>query len=459
MTTSMMRHPVEGRSVRRLVGAAAISLCLLGLAGCGGSGGQSGTGRQPGTPPPTSATLEVRVANVLAEPVAGATVTIDTGDSSHEETTDASGAASFSDLSTGPMNLSVSADGFESQSMWADLWPGTHSFDVRLEAVGAWSVGRALVLGTETIERAEDGTSLTFSVDVAVLTGESGAPLEILTEADFRIYTIDCGWGGPRDCASDADGNATGDSGVYATDGVARSFEFRPADARRPYLVGLLAERSGEGSEWEIKGPALKSFFTALGGNDAAGLASVQVEDETTTLTVLGEFTGDGRALIDPIDLLGRPAGEPPSIQASLLDSIGWTAAAMEEFPGRDATLLVLSTPYLSVAEIDEAVTLARQVGVRISTVTGWNYGLSEMAVRTGGFVARIDDIRQYGTVFGAMDQALSGALPSYRMQFRLTGGPGIFVSGGNVKARMLIDVPASVVNRGVHAEFDIAIP
>lgn len=459
MTTSVARHPIKGLAVRRLVGATALSLCILGVVSCGGSSDPAGSDGQSGSPPPTSATLDVQVANVLSEPIAGAAVTVDANGSSQQETTNASGAASFKNIPIGPMTLSISADGFESLSLSGDLGVGTHSWDLRLEAVGAWAVGRALILGTEAVEWAEDGSSVTFSVDVAVIAGENGGPLEALTEADFRIYTIDCGWGGPRDCASDAAGNATAGSGVYSTDGVARAFEFQPTAARRSYLVGVLAERSGAENEWEVKGPALKSFFTALGDNDAVGLASVQIEDETTTLTVLGQFTGDGSALIDAIDHLGSPAGDPPLIQASLLDSISWTAAATHEFPERDATLLVLSTPYLSVAEIDEAVTLARQSGVRISTVTGWNYGLPEMAVRTGGFVARIDDIRQFGTVFGAMDHVLGGTLPFYRMQFQLTGVPGIFVRGGNVKARMHIDVPSSVVNRGVDVEFDIAIP
>lgn len=459
MTRRMARYPIRGLAFRRLLGATALSLYLLGVVSCGGSSGQPGGGPLPGSPPPTSATLDVLVANVLSEPIAGATVTVDAGGSSRQETSDARGAASFTNLPPGPITLRINADGFESQSWPTDLASGTHSWELRLDAVGAWAVGRALILGTDVVERAEDGSNLTFSVDVAVIAGENGEPLEALTEADFRIYTIDCGWGGPRDCASDAAGNAIAGSGAYSTDGVTRAFEFRPAAARRAYLVGVLAERSGEGNEWDLKGPALKSFFSALSGNDAIGLASVHLEDEMATLTVHGPFSLDGNAFADAIDGLGSQAGDPPPMQPSLLDSIEWTAAAMHEFPERDATLLVLSTPYLSIGEINDATALARQSGVRISTVTGWNHGLPEIAVRTGGFVAPIDDMRQFATVFGAMDRVLGAALPSYRMQFRLSGAPGIFVRGGNVKTRMHIDVPAPVVNRGAQVEFDIAIP
>lgn len=434
-----------------------IAALLVLIAGCGEGGGGGEGGRKL---PPVSATLEVRVVNVLSKPIADALVTVDSDGLQHQATTPASGIVSFAGLRTGPTTMSISADGFESQSLPGDLVNGIQDWWITLESIGAWAIGRAIVLGTRTVDRAGDGSGLTFSVDVAVIAGENPEPLLTLTEADFRIYIIDCGWGGPRDCASDAAGNATAGWGVYSTDGRARAFGLQPASSRHPYVAGVLAERSGDGSEWDVKGPALGSFFTTLSGNDAVGLASVQVENRTTMLTVLGPFTSDGDMYLDAIDRLARPAGDPPLMQASLLESIRWTAAATaRDFPGRDATLLVLSKPYLSIAEIGEAVTLAQQSGVHISTVAGASYGLPEMAVRTGGFVAQMDDIRQFGMAFGAMDQILAGTVPFYRMQFQLTGVAGMFVPGGNVKVYMHIDVPTSVVSRGVHAQFDVAIP
>ena len=81
------------------------------------------------------------------------------------------------------------------------------------------------------------------------------------------------------------------------------------------------------------------------------------------------------------------------------------------------------------------------------------------MAMRTGGFVVELDDLRQYAIAFGTMDRVLAGEVPHYRMQFELTGDPGVFVPGGNVKVLMHVDLPAPVPNRGIYAAFDVAIP
>jgi hypothetical protein len=49
--------------------------------------------------------------------------------------------------------------------------------------------------------------------------------------------------------------------------------------------------------------------------------------------------------------------------------------------------------------------------------------------------------------------------VPHYRVQFELTGAPGVFVPGGNVKVLMHVDVPARVTNNGIYADIDVAIP
>ena len=179
----------------------------------------------------------------------------------------------------------------------------------------------------------------------------------------------DCGWGGPRDCASDAAGNATG----YITpDGGARAFGLQSAAARRPYVVGVLAERSANISNWNQRAPALKLLFGMLGGNDAASLASVQRENGATTLAVLGPYTSDGQSYFNAIDLLAAPAEGVPEITDALDAMIRSAAdAAAAALPGTQAAILVLATPELSVADINSASALARQLGVRINTIVG----------------------------------------------------------------------------------------
>jgi hypothetical protein len=189
------------------------------------------------------------------------------------------------------------------------------------------------------------------------------------------------------------------------------------------------------------------------------GLASVQENSGSTTLTPLVEFTHDWNSLLKVIDRLGDPAGVKPSLLPSLLDAIRWTAAARDkDFPGMPATLLVLSPQDLPVRDIEQAVALALQTHVHISTVGDWQWGLPEMADRTGGIIASVAERRQYAVAFAALDQGVAGALPYYRMQFNLTGKPGTFVPGGNVKTTLIISVRTPVPNRRNY-EINIALP
>ena len=426
-----------------------------GLSGCSGGGGDGGS------PDSSAAVLEIRTTDVNGLPIGGAVVSVAAGKAQRQATTGADGSAKFLDLPPGEARMSVTAVGFESEAGSIQLQGGSRptNWGVTLRATGAWAVGRAVVLGTRMIERAADGSAMTFSVDLAVI-GENSEPIQTLTSSDFSVYDIDCGWGGPRDCASDATGSATGSGGNFRPDGPAQSFSLQPPSVRRPYLVGVLAERSTAVTDWNARVPALRAFFTMLGGNDSASLASVQTEARGVTLTVLGPFTSDGRTYLDAIDQLATPAGNEPAMLESLLESIRRTAAAGSgQSPGVERTVLVLATPWMSISDINTTTALARQLGVRISTVVRDNYGFPEMAVRTGGFAVDIGDPRQLGMVFGAMDRLLAGTTPFYRMQFRLAGSPGTFVSGGNAKVRMKVHVPASIPNNGVHTALDVAIP
>jgi hypothetical protein len=221
----------------------------------------------------------------------------------------------------------------------------------------------------------------------------------------------------------------------------------------------VLVERSTAIHDWDTRAPASRSFFRALGGNDVANLAVIERLGDATTLTVLGPFTSDGRSHFDAIERLGTSEGEtPPAMLESITESIYRASAANERsLTDVDPTVLVLETPWMTTAEIDAASALARQLGVRISVVVGDNYGLPEMAVRTGGF-APYDDPRQLEIIFGAMDALLAGTTPYYRMQFRIKGFPNTFVSGGNAKIRLRVRVPTSLPTRGSTLTFDVPI-
>ena len=462
----------DRRHVRQISVAIAAFFVVV-VAGCGGSGNERTAPpvvvNTPGsgTTAPTSVDLDVHVIDVVGEPIEGATVAVTSGGLLHQVTTGADGIAVFPDLPIGDVSLAVSAAGFESVA-----WDGAKldvsfptsrvTWSISLDATGAWAVGRAIVLGTRVVELAADGGEMTFELDMAVI-GENSEAVQTLTSDDFSLSNYECGWAGARDCASDSEGRPTGASGQIWSKGGAQQFGLQPPSPRQPYLVGVLAERSTEITDWDERGPAMKAFFSGLGGNDVANLASVQVENNVTTLNLLGPYTGAGSTYLEAIDQLALPAGIVPEMLESLHESIrGAAEASRDEFPGTEPFVLVVSTPWMTLSEIYATAELANQLGVRISTITGnysYPYGSAEVAVRTGGFVADIGDSRQLGIVFGAMDGLLAGTTPFYRMQFQIGGEPHTFVSGGNAKVFLRVRVPTSIPHRGVYTSLDVAIP
>ncbi len=426
------------------------ALLVMALAGCDHGSSLSGGAS---TPP---VDLGMRVTDVTHTPISGAVVTIASGNALFESITNAEGRASLAGAPSGDVTVSVEAAGFETLTFATRFPEGARS--VSLHAEGEWAIARPISLGARMLGRASDGSTLTFSVDVAVV-GPSSAAIENLTSAHFEVLEIDCGWSGPRDCASDASGKASADGGRFGPDGGALSFGLQPPSTRRPYVVGVLAERSRAmgGAEWRAAG--LKAFFGALGGNDQASLAAVESIGGTPTLTALGPFTSDGRTYFDAIDGLAGSEAEPPVILSSLSESIRRAAAARDSAPTPvDATVLVIATESLTVAESDAITALARQLGVRVSAVVSYNWGLPEAAVRTGGFVAEFGDSRQLGPIFGAMDSLLAGTLPYYRLEFRIKGKPGVFVAGGNAKVRLRVRVPTPLPSHGTVIAFDVPI-
>ena len=407
---------------------------------------------------------KVWVRNANGDAIVGALVTIIQGGTVYQARTDVNGIAEFPSFGGGAGVFTVSADGYETLIFEGGLRYGEY-YGLSLAAVGAWQTARPIVLGTEFIDRAGNGSTLTFSVDLAVIDG-SAAAIQTLTSTDFSIGYFDCGWGGPLDCASDRNGNETGG---YYLGGQPTSFAgLQPPAARQPYLVEILAVRSDRYDwrtgrpYWETLAPALRRFVGAVGGNDRVALSSVQLENGIATHTVLGPFTSDGSIYFDAIDRLGLPAGHdwPPVLQP-LSESIGRAAAARDEaLPGVKANVLILGQPWLSFEETTALSALARENEVRISTVEYWTtYGIPKVAEQSDGLVAWVSDSRQFTMVFDAMDALLAGALPFYRMEFVLRGDPGTFVAGGNAKVRIHIDAPTTLPSRGLEAIVDVAIP
>ncbi len=432
-----------------------LPVLLMVLSACGGGGSGSGSGSGDNVGGTTSVTFVIHDGASL--PISDATITLGAGKKQRSATSDADGYAIFHRLPPGNEPYSVTAAGFGSLNgeMLLEGGSAQNRNDVYLLATDAWATPRVIVFGTHVTDRASDGSEMTFSADVAVIDSNSEA-LASLTSAQFSLLSYDCGWGGPRDCASDGDGNDTG--GISFADGAPLDFGLLPPRDSQAFIADILVELSDAVDDWE----ALQPFFKSVGNNDAVGLASVRREGDSGTYTVHGPYTSDGESYIDAIKALSTPAGSSPPMLDSLVKSIQRVAAVESPgIPGVERVVVVASSSAkgLSVAEFETAAETAKKLGVRVSVVGPANYGFPEIAVRTGGFSAQIDDPRQRAFVFRAMGQLIAGTTPRYRMTFRIGGEPGTFVSGGNAKVMLQVVVPDSIRHSEPNTTLDVAIP
>ena len=150
-------------------------------------GGTPGVGSVPTTTAGGN-TVEIIVNDALQEHIAGATVNVDVGSAHLKGMTADTGVATIIGLPTGNATLSVSAIGFESRSdSHLVVTVGRQRWETQLEAPGGWAAGQAFILGTQQMSRAADGSALTFSVDLAVTSGENPQPLYGLTDENFTL--------------------------------------------------------------------------------------------------------------------------------------------------------------------------------------------------------------------------------------------------------------------------------
>lgn len=433
------------------------------LAGCGGTGAGTGGSAQGSAPPatPTSGSLTLLVRDVVETPIPGASVTVRTATYERQGVTASTGSVTLPDVPIGRVTVAVRAAGFEPVEYGTILRGAQDSWSISLEAEGAWALGRPVVLDARVLDRAADGTTLRMGADIAVLGGNS-EPLLSLTAADFSFVDIDCAWVGPRGCASDANGKVTAqNNGQVSSDGGILFSGLQPSGARRPYVVGILLERSEDMRDWDFRVAALRRYLSDVGANDLVGVATVESSDGGSNVSMLGPYTRDGRVHQQALDRLGPPAGRPPALLGSVEDMIRRTAEARDQLSrGANAIVLVVAEDYSIFAGLSEqAAALARRSNVRVSAIEWSNAGLSEIVARSGGFTGEVYDRRQFEMFFGAMDRLLGGALPFYRIEMRVKGGAGTFVAGGNLRAFVGVRIPARIPARMAITGFDVAIP
>jgi len=440
------------------------AVLLFAVIGCGGGSG-SGNSNVPAPADSGPAALVIHVSDVTGIPISGAEITVSGKAVTRQTVTGMDGTAEVYDLPPGEeLSISVAAEGFDPASGTEQTVGDrlTHTY-WQLQADHAWAVGRTIVLGTRVVERSGDTSSMTFSVDLAVV-GENSESLDTLTASQFSVVGGGCGWGhriscayGAEDDPGAADFDADNGARAFHADEGPQAFEWVPSAARKPYVVGVLVERTSSVAQ-QIS--ALKSFFAALGGNDLAGLASLPAAEGEETFAVLAPFTNDGSLLVAATDDLADPAEGSPDLVPSLTEYVRAVAEADAPAGAERTVLAMVRGGDLVQRDFSEPTALALALGVRVSYLGVFDlFGAREVAGRSGGFVSVVTDPRHYGPLLGAMDALLAGSLSFYRIQFRIDGEAGTFESGRTATLLIHIAVPTTFPSNGVEAPIDIFIP
>ena len=348
-----------------------VGLVATWLAGCGGGGSASGnapTGGAPGVgPAAVDSRTTVQVNDVTGKPISGATVTVVGGGKQIQATANEAGIARL-EMPAGDLSVTVAAPSFETTQFMTR--PSGSIMGISLKASGEWAIGRAFVLDARMLDRATDGSTLTFTADVAVVDANRTA-IQNLASSAFEVVGIDCGWGGPRDCASDAEGNAPPSGGNFHPDSAAESFALLPPSARRPYVANIVVERSRAIYGWAELPAALRQYFQSVGGNDAASLATVSVTNGVPAMDVLGAYSRDGLPYLPIIDRLVPVTEDSPALAQLIEEAIQRAAAARNAVASAaEPFVVILASQGLTPAEFSRLTGIARQAGVRIGVIS-----------------------------------------------------------------------------------------
>jgi hypothetical protein len=425
----------------------------LALAACSGGSGSGAAGvaqsaaPNPQTPtagppaatptvPKDKGSVIVRAMTTAGAPISGVSVALNGGFDGRSKTTDGNGEALFRDVPTGDASTNLGGSGYH----WAGLRLVVTKDLVTKVAVTLEHVTEAtpVVLATHPVA-SSDGKTLSVDVDIAVLDG-NGVARETLTAADFRLNGA-CDWGW---CVVDTDGTDTNRG--YDAHVVDATFSPLPTPVLRTMAAGILLDQSADMATFDPSGirlQAVNNFLESVTPPNTVALGSFQRNAATPTLTTYGGFTSDAPSLRTAVSALaGNERGTNP-LHAALAEMIAFTAANAPAGSSKLRRSVIVVTNSWPIDECPDArvcqrakqaIAGAAQASDISVIAIGTDGPAAEIAARTKGAFAYVQDPAQLPVVFHALGSIVSRNVAYNRVRLELDAGqPGTFLPGRTV--------------------------
>jgi hypothetical protein len=440
------------RPTRLIFRTGSLLTLALALAACGGGGsGAPGVAQSPASNPqtptaqPPAATptvpkdkgsVIVRATTTAGTPISGISVALNGGFDGRSVTTDGNGEALFKDVPTGDASTNLGGSGYH----LAGLRLVVTKDSVTKVAVTLEHVTEAtpVVLASHPVA-SSDRKTLAVDVDIAVL-DENGVARETFTPADFRLDGA-CDWGW---CVVDTDGNDTNRGyGAHVVDAALIPL---PTQVLPTTAAGILLDQSAAMATFDPSGirlQAVNSFLESVAPPDTVALGSFQGIAATPILTTYGGFTSDAASLRTAVSsLAGKERGTSP-LHAALAEMIAFTEANTPAGSSklRRAVIAVTNTwptDECPDARVCQRAKLAIAEAAQASDISviaiGTDGPAAEIAARTQGAFAYVQDPAQLPVVFHALGSIVSRNLAYNRVRIELDSGqPGTFLPGRTV--------------------------
>lgn len=445
-----------GRSLQQVLRALALAAAAVALVACSGGSGQSGAGGTPqpaGTPstqPPSTApsgkgSVVVQVVTPAGLPISGVGVALNGGFDGRSVTTDANGEALFDDVPAGDASTNLGGAGYHLAVRRLSVSAGSQT-RVAVTLLRA-SDAVPVLLATYPAKPSADGSRLTVEADIAILNSD-GSSRANLVAGDFGLEG-GCGWYG---CVIEAGGRDTGLA--YRAQATVASFNTVAVPPGTSSGVGVLIEQSSKMGTFDPQGlrlQAVRDYFDRVLPPNSVTLASQRDTGATPFLTTYGGFTSDGIQFRSAIDgLRGQEAGDSRTLgaiaemAAFMKSNIAGVAGSQRQ------AMVVMGTDAAAPGDCPDQATCEQSLqaaldavkAADITVISAGFSGASEVAARTGGPMAWIQDPGQWPVLFRALDALAVGGLPHYRVQLELdAGGPGVFIKGRSVRGELTVRV------------------
>jgi hypothetical protein len=437
-------------------------------------GGGSGDGGGNGGGNPETGQIEATVVDQFDAPVNGVRIEAEIDGSTHAATTGSDGTATVTQVPTGSVSVTASADGLVSPpaktvNVSANA-TATVNFVIERVTQAAGGVTDAVTEGP----CCGDGSTYTFRIRVLVI-DQNFEPVPNLTAADFSLQDCDEAGGTPSqpNCIR---GDTTSDDADYTVaNATPTGFQVLPPEGPVPYAAALLLDSSDSIKDTDPTDARIfanKAYLDGIGSNDRVMLAAFADDAESKLpeppLTIFPcdaapcpapEFTSNGASLFPSLDALATLEGGGTPLYdsvAQMLTVVDDTADALPSPPAnlRRAVVLFSDAKDIYCDDVpnplfnctnqrEDVVEQSEQLGVDIVTIgLGANVdsmAMAELALRGRGSYLFADNSTQLIPIYSVLGQLLSKSLPTYEMVWTVNAAAGTFGDTTNASGQALI--------------------